>query len=358
MKVSRLIALVLAAACIFTFTACGKETGEGAAEDYPVSAAGTVIDRKPQVVVSLAPAITDTLAELQLLGRLAAISDYCTRPCETADLEYYEYPRVGTQQLPDMEAIKALGADTVLTTTTLTENQLLELQQANIDVVVLEPAEDMDGIRQNYTDLFKVLYGEVTGGRMAEEYLANFDRRYEDIQRRVEEAVAARERPISAVYLAGDLLELATGDSFEGYILEEMGLTNWGADYTGYSYPKEKEVELNPDVVFYGDQISRDYIASSSCYKTTDAGTAGAIYYLDPEDFERQSPDLLDRMWAMGRILYPDYFVQEQPGDWSDIYGTEPVDNSYIPGEEEPAAAEPDAADTDTGSSGDSSAAE
>lgn len=48
MKVSRLIALVLAAACIFTFTACGKETGEGAAEDYPVSAAGTVIDRKPR----------------------------------------------------------------------------------------------------------------------------------------------------------------------------------------------------------------------------------------------------------------------------------------------------------------------
>ena len=38
----------------------------------------------------------------------------------------------------------------------------------------------------------------------------------------------------------------------------------------------------------------------------------------------------------MGRYLYPDYFVQEEPGDWCDIYGTEPVDNSYIPGGADP----------------------
>lgn len=347
MKLTKLARLALAGACIAVLAACSPG-GDAAPENYPVTAGGTVIDRKPQVVVSLAPAMTDTLAELQLLGRLAAISDYCTLPCETAYLEYYEYPRVGTQQLPDIEAIKALGADTVLTTATLTENQLLELQQANIDVVTLPPAEDMEGVRQNYTDLFRVLYGEVTGAQMAADYLENFDRRYADIQRRVEEAVAARERPISAVYLAGDLLELATGDSFEGYILEEMGLTNWGANYTDYTFPKEKELELNPDVVFYGDLISREYIASSSCYKTTDAGNAGAIYYLDPEDFERQSPDLLDRMWAMGRVLYPGYFDQEETGDWCDIYGTEPVDNSYIPGEEAaPADPAGDAAEGD-----------
>lgn len=333
MKFPRLIAAALTAVCIFTLTACQSEQSQTVPEDYPVHAADTVIDHRPKKVVSLAPALTDTLFQLQIAGRVVALSDYCDLPAQPGDLEYRDYPRAGTQQLPDLDTIKELGADLVLMTAQPTDAVALELQQANIDFVVIEPASDLEGIRQNYVDLFRILYGEKTGAAMAEDYLRPFDHKLAEIQSCLEQA--GDQKP-STVYLAGDLLQMATGDSFEGYILEFLGTDNWGADYTNYTFPQEREVELDPDVIFYNGMLSGETIAASSCYKTTKAGTAGAIYEIDPENFERQSPDILDTLWTMGKLLYPESFVHNEPGQpWE----SSPASMGYIPsadGGEEP----------------------
>ena len=341
MKLTRLIAAALTAVCIFTLTSCKQEDTQTTANDYPVHVADTVVDHRPKKVVSLAPALTDTLFQLQIAGRVVAISDYCDLPAQPGDLEYYEYPRAGTQQLPDIDAIKELGADLVLMTAQPTDAVALELQQANIDFVVIPPASDLEGVRQNYVDLFRLL----------------FDHKLAEIQSCLD---AAGEKNISAVYVAGDLLQIATGDSFEGYILELLGTQNWGADYTNYSYPQEKEVDLNPDVIFYNGMISGETIAASSCYKTTNAGKAGAIYEIDPENLERQSPDLLDTLWTMGKLLYPESFVHNEPGQpWE----SSPASMGYIPDEEDTAEPEttkpenPDEAESQTSSEEESSSA-
>ena len=222
---------------------------------------------------------------------------------------------------------------------------------------VIPPASDLEGVRQNYVDLFRLLYGEETGAKMAEEYLVPFDHKLAEIQSCLD---AAGEKSISTVYVAGDLLQIATGDSFEGYILEFLGTQNWGADYTNYSYPQEKEVDLNPDVIFYNGMISGETIAASSCYKTTNAGKAGAIYEIDPENLERQSPDLLDTLWTMGKLLYPESFVHNEPGQpWE----SSPASMGYIPDEEDTAEPEttkpenPDEAESQTSSEEESSSA-
>lgn len=96
MKLTRLIAAALTAVCIFTLTSCKQEDTQTTANDYPVHVADTVVDHRPKKVVSLAPALTDTLFQLQIAGRVVAISDYCDLPAQPGDLEYYEYPRAGT----------------------------------------------------------------------------------------------------------------------------------------------------------------------------------------------------------------------------------------------------------------------
>ena len=106
--------------------------------------------------------------------------------------------------------------------------------------------------------------------------------------------------------------------------------------------------------------ISGETIAASSCYKTTNAGKAGAIYEIDPENLERQSPDLLDTLWTMGKLLYPESFVHNEPGQpWE----SSPASMGYIPDEEdtaEPETAEPenpDEAESQTSSEEESSSA-
>ena len=54
MKLTRLIAAALAAACIFTLTSCKQEESQITANDYPVHVADTVVDHRPRKVVSLA----------------------------------------------------------------------------------------------------------------------------------------------------------------------------------------------------------------------------------------------------------------------------------------------------------------
>ena len=66
MKLTRLIAAALTAVCIFTLTSCKQEDTQTTANDYPVHVADTVVDHRPKKVVSLAPALTDTLFQLQI----------------------------------------------------------------------------------------------------------------------------------------------------------------------------------------------------------------------------------------------------------------------------------------------------
>ena len=91
MKLTRLIAAALTAVCIFTLTSCKQEDTQTTANDYPVHVADTVVDHRPKKVVSLAPALTDTLFQLQIAGRVVAISDYCD-PVSYTHLQHHHTP--------------------------------------------------------------------------------------------------------------------------------------------------------------------------------------------------------------------------------------------------------------------------
>ena len=144
MKLTHILTAAAAAGCALLLAAC-QPGGSDAPADYPVHLAGTVIDQRPERVVSLAPAITDMLYQLQIPGQLVAVSDYCELPTPTGREVAYDYPRAGTQQLPDLDTIVELDADLVLMTAEPTEDTANALLQADIDYLVLSPAAEMDG---------------------------------------------------------------------------------------------------------------------------------------------------------------------------------------------------------------------
>lgn len=354
---SLMIGVLCGALSVTMLTGCQPEEQSPTAAEYPVTAGGTIIEQRPTAVASLAPATTDMLMQLGLRGRVYALGDYCTPPAEPGDPDYYEYPRAGTPQLPDLEVLKETGVQVVFTVAPLPDSLMTELQQMNVDVVVVPPAASFDGIRENYRTIFKVMCGEESGSQLADAYLTEFDRRLADIEARVavgSDRFLTEGNPRSAVYVASDVLTIATGDTFEGLVLETMGLVNWGADYTNYRYPKEKELELNPDIIFYNGLMNKEAIAGSSCYKTTNAGKGGKIFYLDPENLERQSPDLLDTLWQLGARLYPEEFVRDEPGpawespEYSTYTNDPPADAPQDPQEGgEAQQAEPETAPAD-----------
>lgn len=177
----RLLALTLALA--LTLTACSGQGGEPVGPaDYPleVGSTHTKILQRPQAVVSLSPSLTQTLEELGLGGRLVGVSDYCALP-EPSTGEEFLYQKCGVPQAPNLGAIKRSGAGVVLTPTPLTAAQLTALQQENIDVVVIPPANNLSQLRENYRSLFLLLWGSQEGGRRAGEFLTYFDGKVTEI---------------------------------------------------------------------------------------------------------------------------------------------------------------------------------
>ena len=311
MRNQKLFALLLGGLmALAPLTGCGQSTdGQQTTPDYPVEISGTKILEMPKIVVSLSPAITQTLEELGMGGRIAGISDYCQTP-DTGG-EEYNFQRCGTAQNPDLTAIGRTGADVVFTPDTLTNENLIQLQQMDMDVVVIPAASSLEGVKNNYMDLFRVMWGETTGKAKGEAFAQTFDSKLEEIRSRV----AQGETGLTAAFVGPALLNIATGDTLEGEVLELLGLENWGAPYTDFVYPKEKEIDLMPDVLFYNQLMTRDAIVGSSCYKTTPAVVNGRVYAVEASDFENQAPlSLLGAIWQMGEDLYPEaFYIEPRP---------------------------------------------
>jgi iron complex transport system substrate-binding protein len=64
----------------------------------------------PRRIVSLAPAITETLFAIGAGGQVVGVSDYCNQPPEAARLRH-----CGTALTPNFETISAVGPDLILT---------------------------------------------------------------------------------------------------------------------------------------------------------------------------------------------------------------------------------------------------
>lgn len=68
------------------------------------------VEQPPQRVVSLVPSVTESLFELNLGGRLVAITDYCVHPAH----EVARLPRIGGTKNPDIARIIDLKPDLVI----------------------------------------------------------------------------------------------------------------------------------------------------------------------------------------------------------------------------------------------------
>ena len=108
--------------------------GSFAAADGPSSAGPIgVPGGLPQRIVSMTPAITETLFALGSGPRVVGVSTYCDHPPEVTSL-----PRVGTFLAPSIESVIALRPDIVITSPTPgNQSPIAALERAGIRVTVV-----------------------------------------------------------------------------------------------------------------------------------------------------------------------------------------------------------------------------
>lgn len=307
----RLISFTLLFALLFAFAACGgsedpssKDSASSKAEEadpnWPVSIDDIDVKEKPSRVVSLSPALTELIYELGYQDALVGVSAQCDFPDDARVL-----PTCGTAQLPDLDQIKKLKPELIFSSMPLTQEDTVAVQQMNAQVFVLPHADSFEELRQRYENAATVLGGNEDGYQKGS---LVFDR----LQARLDALVSAAgsiENKKSGIYLRMTPLMMATGDTFESVLLEDIGITNDAQAYTDWEYPQEKAVDLYPDVIFYDVGIDASYLTGNLVYNTTDAVKNGACFEINALAFERQSGRMLDELERMFHNTYPDIDV-------------------------------------------------
>lgn len=313
----RLLALFLLAGLLIALGACKNNTGlentpvsvdPGSQleqdSNFPVSIGNIRIEKRPKAVVSLSPALTEILMELDVGDRLVGVSEHCDYPRQVQNLA-----RCGTQLLPNLAEIKKLSPQVVFASSALSQEDTVRLQQMGAEVVVLPHANSLSELEELYIAAGSVLDGIPEGERNGQMIFGFLYERYEALTA----AASTISKPVSGIYLRMTPLFMATGDTFEGELLSSIGIKNDAQDFTDWTYPSDKAAQLYPDVIFYDQSIDPQYLKDTKIYNTTDAVKQDRCYMVDGTAFERQSSRMFTQLEKMFQAVYPDVAVQGLP---------------------------------------------
>ena len=316
MERKRILPFLLALLLLLGLAGCsGRDKPDSSAslpeesqpQEYPISIGDETISQKPAQVISLSPALTELCFDMGYGPQLSGVSDYCSWPQQVQDL-----PKMGAAQQPDLDAIKAAKPDVVITHTQLSEPDLIALQQADIPVVVLARARQPEQLKELYTDLGRLFSGEQTGFEEGVGFYNEQMGRVESIKGKVDSYVRDGGKRLSAVYLRMLDFTVATGDTFEGAMLEAAGFENEAGAYGGWTYPADFISQYDPDVIFCNEDITIPMLEQNAHYKGLQATIHDIVYSYDFTAFERQGKRMFDLLEDMAKKAYPDAFA-EQP---------------------------------------------
>ena len=103
---------------------------------------------------------------------------------------------------------------------------------------------------------------------------------------------------------------VATGDTFEGAMLEAVGFENVAGAYGGWAYPLDFVGQYDPDVIFCNEDITIPMLEQNANYKGLQATIHDIVYSYDFTAFERQGKRMFDILEDMAKKAYPDAFAE------------------------------------------------
>ena len=323
MKYRKFAALLLAVVLMLNLCSCKKEEQEPEIPPEPidpnfpitleVSGDTITLQEAPDSIVSLSPAITELFFDLNEQSLLKGVSSY----------DSASKTDCGTAQGVDLEAVKELSPDLLFTDTPLLNEELTRLQQMDVEVLYLPRPQSVSEIADRAELILLALYGKEAGAEKAEEFWENWAEAWQPIE---DTGAAVADADRKTVVLLADLRLAATGDCWEGEMLEELGMNNLAADGFDWQLPQEQTaedgsksyiygetvVEWNPDVIFYRSDLDVEAIKASDLYMNSTAVANGALYPVDWNILQLQNEELPELFASMAEQVYPDVWQMVQ----------------------------------------------
>ena len=310
------IAVLLALIPILMLSGCKKEPDVPPPPppdpNFPVSVETEqetiTLGKAPDTLVSVSPAMTEVLLDLGARASLKGVSSY-DRISGLADC--------GTAQHVDLEAVRSIRPQLLFTDTPLLSHQLTELYQMDVQVVLFRRPQDLQQVLTRMEDTASLLYGKKDGPEKA----APSMKEWQDAWAILEKAGSLVTQRKTAM-LIGGLQIAATGDTFEGQLLNMLGFENLAQDGENWTIqPPEKpegeeqtETSLwNPQVLFYDSRMDEETIRTSEEYGQSEAVLNGALYPVDWDVLQMMTLEFPQMCGDILKEFYPEQWEQAQP---------------------------------------------
>lgn len=274
--------------------ACGSKndisSGVGA-KDFPVTIVDVTINAEPTGAVVLSPNVADVILAMGYEVQLKAKSADCTQ----SDLAVL--PNVTAD---DAQKIKELGANLLLTDTTLTKEQTDALGKEGIAVITVTKATGREDLDRLYSQVGAVLKGAKTGYEHGIKTSQSIFLTIDDISR----IIPKSDTPITVAYLYDAVGGVVTGDTLEGKLIESTGLVNAAADGVKNQMKIEELLLANPQYIFCPTGLKAK-LTQSAEYKKLAAVQGGKVYEMDPSLMLLQGRGVITAASFMAGTVYP-----------------------------------------------------
>jgi iron complex transport system substrate-binding protein len=266
------------------------------------------VPAKVNRIVSLAPNLTETVYALGLQERLVGDTNLCDTP-EAAKSK----PHVGDPENPNIEAIVALHPDLVLATTAGNRVETADaLKNLGIPVYTSNP-QSVLGMIQSTVHMADLMGASQRGAELTAQLRQRLD------------ALHARlsERPMVHVLFIVWLepLQSIGQSTFVADALRWAGAES--VVTTNQSWPRisiEEVVRLQPEyIVFSQDDLGPGAnevadLRARPVWRDLDAVQLGHVVNIS-EGIERPSPDLVDVIEQLARVVHPEAFAASERHD-------------------------------------------
>lgn len=260
---------------------------------YPVDVFGIEADSQPVRVVSLSPAITELLCAFGYGDRLFGVSSACDYPEMVCSL-----PWCGSALLPDFEQIAEISPDYLLTETPLQTDDYWALQDLDIEVVEIPAPQYLEQVLELYRDICILMDGASTGAQTGDMLVDLYTQQTAVLQEKVSEDPLGNS--LSAIFIIDPKGIAAAEDTLYHELMSLMGLTNLWEDGTAFYEADGRE----PDLILYGDNISKEDIQHSEAFGKLEAVQAHRMFSVPLVPLERASPRMFDMLEQLAKQIY------------------------------------------------------
>ena len=258
-----------------------------------------VFTKLPEKVISLIPAATETIYDLNLQDKLIAIDSYSNYPDDTKNKTKLE-----TNSSLNIESIVSLNPDVVfMSKMGQTMDQYNNLVNSGIKVVMV----DASSIKQTYSviDLIgKVLGEEKKSNKIISQMKMDFADLKNSVKGKESKTIYYEISPLQyGLWTSGN-------NTFENEIMQMLNINNIFADINSWSQISEEQVLVkNPQYIItisqdYGDIKSVDEIINRKNWSTIEAVKLGQVYNIDADIMSRPTKRLVEGARQLKKLIY------------------------------------------------------